>query len=213
MTEKEKKARALRVIELLKEKYPGAQCSLIYTDPFHLLVAVRLAAQCTDARVNLVTPGLFKRFPDAKAMAKAPLSEIEDLVHSCGLYKTKARDISLMSKMLCEKYNGTVPDNMDDLLTLPGVGRKSANLILGDIYGKPAVVTDTHCIRITNRLGLSEGTEPKRVEMQLWKILPPKEASDLCHRFVLFGREVCTARSPKCENCPLKNDCSYIKEK
>ena len=207
MTEKEKKARALRIIDILEKRYPGAQCSLIYKDPFHLLVAVRLAAQCTDARVNIVTPALFERFPDAKSMAEAPVDEIEELVRSCGLYKTKARDISLMSKMLCERFDGIVPDNMDDLLKLPGVGRKSANLILGDIYKKPAVVTDTHCIRITNRLGLALGTEPKKVEMQLWKILPPDKSSDLCHRFVLFGREICTARSPKCENCPLQNDC------
>ena len=207
MTEKEKKARALRIIDILEKRYPGAQCSLIYTDPFHLLVAVRLAAQCTDARVNIVTPALFERFPDAKSMAEAPVDEIEELVRSCGLYKTNARDISLMSKMLCERFDGIVPDNMDDLLKLPGVGRKSANLILGDIYKKPAVVTDTHCIRITNRLGLALGTEPKKVEMQLWKILPPDKSSDLCHRFVLFGRDICTARSPKCENCPLQNDC------
>lgn len=207
LTEKQKKSRALTVIEKLKERYPEAQCSLEHTNPFHLLVSVRLAAQCTDARVNLVTPALFEAYPTPEAMAKAPVERIEEYVHSCGLYKTKARDISLMSKMLTEVYGGIVPDTMEELLKLPGVGRKSANLILGDVYGKPAIVTDTHCIRITNRLGLAQGNEPYKVEKQLWEIIPPQEGSDFCHRLVLFGRDVCTARSPKCENCPLRENC------
>jgi len=207
LSKKQKQTRALAVIEKLKEIYPEAQCSLEHTNPFHLLVSVRLAAQCTDARVNLVTPALFEAYPTPEAMSKATVESIEEYVHSCGLYKTKARDISLMSKMLFEVYGGVVPDSMEELLKLPGVGRKSANLILGDVYGKPAIVTDTHCIRITNRLGLAQATEPYKVEKQLWEIIPPEEGSDFCHRLVLFGRDTCMARSPKCENCPLKENC------
>ncbi len=202
-----KKQRALIAVERLKERYPMAECSLEAVDAFQLLVATRLSAQCTDARVNLVTPALFERFPTVEAFAEATPEEIEPYIRSCGLYKTKARDLAAMARMLRDTYNSQVPDSIQVLTTLPGVGRKTANLICGDVYSMPgAVVTDTHCIRITNRLGLAQGTDPRRVEDQLRKLLPPEESSDFCHRIVLFGRDVCTARAPKCDVCPF-NDC------
>ena len=202
-----KKERARIAVERLKERYPMAECSLEAVDAFQLLVATRLSAQCTDARVNLVTPALFERFPDVEAFAEATAEEIEPYIRSCGLYKTKARDLAAMARILRDEHGSRVPDTVEALTTLPGVGRKTANLICGDVYGMPgAVVTDTHCIRITNRLGLSQGTDPRRVEDQLRRLVPPEESNDFCHRIVLFGREVCTARAPKCDVCPF-NDC------
>lgn len=202
-----KKQRALLAIQALKKEYPDALCSLTYTDPLQLLIATRLSAQCTDARVNQVTPALFGRFPTLDAFCEADVEDIEPIIHSCGLYKTKARDISAMCRKLKSDYEGRVPDTIEELIKLPGVGRKTANLIAGDIYGKPAVVTDTHCIRICGRLGLSEGKDPFKVEMQLRKILPPEESNDFCHRLVLHGRAVCTARNPNCGNCTMKEFC------
>ncbi len=203
-----KKQRALLAVERLAELYPDAVCSLTAQDAFQLLVATRLSAQCTDARVNLVTPDLFKRFPNAEAFAAATPEEIEPYIHSCGLYKTKARDLAAMARMLCEVHGGQVPSTIEELTALPGVGRKTANLICGDVFGMPGtVVADTHCIRITNRLHLSEGTDPRRVEMQLRAILPPEKSNDFCHRLVLFGRDICSARSPKCGECPLNDFC------
>ncbi len=202
-----KKQRASEVIEILKQQYPDAICSLDYTDPFELLVSTRLAAQCTDARVNMVTPALFARYPTPKAMAAATPEEIEPFIHSCGLYKTKARDLVALSRMLCEEFDGKVPDTLEQLTRLPGIGRKTANLVCGDVFGKPAVVTDTHCIRISGRLKLTDSKDPYKVEMALKQILPPKESNDFCHRLVLFGREICSARSPKCGDCPLAHLC------
>lgn len=196
-----------QIISVLKERYPEALCALHYDKDYELMIAVRLSAQCTDARVNLVTPALFKRFPTLDAFADADISEVERYVHSCGFYKHKARDIVLACQMLREVYNRKVPDTMQELLKLPGVGRKTANLLLGDIYGQPAVVCDTHCIRIANRLGLAKGKEPEKVEAQLRAILPPDESSAFCHRIVLFGREICSARNPKCGECPLRPFC------
>ena len=199
------------IIEALKEKYPEPVCALHYSKDYELMIAVRLSAQCTDARVNLVTPALFAAYPTLEAMANAPIPDVENYVHSCGFYKHKARDIVLACQMLIEKHGGKVPATMEELLKLPGVGRKTANLLLGDLYAEPgSVVCDTHCIRICGRLGLSQGKEPEKVEMQLRKILPPEESSDFCHRIVLFGREVCTARSPKCSDCPLAMWCNEI---
>ena len=196
------------IIELLKARYPDAPCALHYRKDYELMIAVRLSAQCTDARVNLVTPALFAAYPTLEAMAQADISHVEELVHSCGFYKHKARDIVLSCQMLLERYGGKVPGTMEELLALPGVGRKTANLLLGDLYGVPgSVVCDTHCIRICGKLGLSEGKDPQKVEQQLRGILPPEESSDFCHRIVLFGREVCIARSPKCNECPLKAHC------
>ncbi|MBQ3356097.1 MAG: endonuclease III [Oscillospiraceae bacterium] len=200
------------IISILKERYPDALCALQYDKDYELMIAVRLSAQCTDARVNLVTPALFARFPTLDSFADADVAEVEALVHSCGFYKHKARDIVLACQMLREKYDRRVPDSMEELLTLPGVGRKTANLLLGDIYGQPAVVCDTHCIRIANRLGLAQGKEPEKVETQLRAILPPEESSNFCHRIVLFGRDVCTARSPKCEQCPLRPFCKEFSQ-
>ena len=192
------------IIELLKEKYPDPACALDYKKDYELMISVRLAAQCTDARVNLVTPALFAAYPTLEAMAAADIADVERYVHSCGFYKHKARDIVLACQMLLSDYGGKVPNSMEELLKIPGVGRKTANLLLGDLYAMPgSVVCDTHCIRICGRLGLSKGKEPEKVEMQLRKILPPEESSDFCHRIVWFGREVCTARSPKCNGCPL----------
>ena len=197
------------IIQLLKDRYPDAPCALHYSKDYELMIAVRLSAQCTDARVNLVTPSLFAAYPTLEAMAAADISHVEELVHSCGFYKHKARDIVLACQMLLKKHGGKVPNTMEALLELPGVGRKTANLLLGDLYGEPgSVVCDTHCIRICGRLGLSEGKDPEKVEQQLRKILPPEESSDFCHRIVLFGREVCIARSPKCNECPLKPYCT-----
>lgn len=204
MTKKDKKLRAETVILKLKERYPDAMCALEYgNDPWRLLVMGRLSAQCTDARVNIVCKDLFLKYPDVYAMAKAENKDIEALVFSCGVYKVKAANIIDFSKMIVENFGGNVPDNMDDLLTLPGVGRKIANLILGDIYHKPAIVADTHCIRISNRLGFCESDDPKKVEFALSEIIEPKEQSDFCHRLVMFGRDVCSSRSPKCEECPF----------
>ena len=204
-----KKELTLMVIERLKQEYPDAGCSLEYNEAWKLLVSVRLAAQCTDARVNVVVEKLYEKFPDVDALAAAPVEEIEAIVHPCGLGNSKARDISACMKQLKEEYSGQVPDDFDALLKLPGVGRKSANLIMGDVFGKPAIVTDTHCIRLCNRIGLVDGIkEPKKVEMALWKIVPPEEGNDLCHRFVLHGREVCTARTkPYCDRCCLADIC------
>ena len=197
------------IIEILKDKYPDPMCALHYEKDYELMIAVRLSAQCTDARVNLITPALFAAYPTLEAMAAAPISHVEELDHSCGFYKHKARDIVLACQMLLEKHDGKVPGTMEELLALPGVGRKTANLLLGDLYKVPgSVVCDTHCIRICGRLGLSSGKEPEKVEQQLRKILPPEESSDFCHRIVLFGREVCTARAPKCSECPLRPWCA-----
>ena len=195
------------IIAVLKNRYANALCALHYDKDYELMIAVRLSAQCTDARVNLVTPALFERFPTLDAFADADISEVERYVHSCGFYKHKARDIVLACQMLREVYDRKVPDTMQELLKLPGVGRKTANLLLGDIYGQPAVVCDTHCIRIANRLGLAKGKEPEKVEAQLRAILPPDESSAFCHRIVLFGREICSARNPKCGECPLRPFC------
>lgn len=197
------------IIELLKQRYSDAECALHYDKDYELMIAVRLSAQCTDARVNLVTPALFAAYPTLEAMAAAPIEHVEELIHSCGFYKHKARDIVLACQMLLTDYDGKVPGTMEELLRLPGVGRKTANLLLGDLYAVPgSVVCDTHCIRICGRLGLSHGKEPEKVEQQLRAILPPEESSDFCHRIVLFGRDVCTARAPKCGDCPLAIYCN-----
>ena len=196
------------IIELLKQRYPNALCALHYDKDYELMIAVRLSAQCTDARVNLVTPALFAAYPTLEAMAGADIAHVEELVHSCGFYKHKARDIVLGCQMLLRDYGGKVPGTMEELLKIPGVGRKTANLLLGDLYAVPgSVVCDTHCIRICGRLGLSHGKEPEKVEAQLRAILPPEESSDFCHRIVLFGRDCCTARNPDCGNCPLSLCC------
>lgn len=207
-----KKELALQVIDRLKQEYPDAGCTLEYDQAWKLLVSVRLAAQCTDARVNVVVEELYQKYPTVSALAAASPEEIEEIVRPCGLGKSKARDISACMKILDEQYGGAVPDDFDALLKLPGVGRKSANLIMGDVFGKPAIVTDTHCIRLTNRIGLVDGIkEPKKVEMALWKIIPPQEGSDLCHRLVCHGRDVCTARTkPYCEKCCLNDICKKV---
>ncbi len=199
----------LETIARLKKEYPEAGCTLEYEDAWKLLISVRLAAQCTDARVNQVVPGLYAKFPTISALANASESEIEEIVRPCGLGKSKARDIKACMMMLRDVYDCKVPDDFNELLKLPGVGRKSANLIMGDVFGKPAMVTDTHCIRLCNRIGLVHDIkEPKKVEMELWKLVPPKEGSDLCHRFVMHGREVCTARTtPYCNRCCLNDIC------
>lgn len=207
-----KKQRALEVIERLKKEYPDADCTLDYDQAWKLLVSVRLAAQCTDARVNVVVEKLYDKYPTVKALAQASPEEIEEIVRPCGLGKSKARDISACMKILDEQYDGNVPDDFQALLKLPGVGRKSANLIMGDVFGKPAIVTDTHCIRLSNRIGLVDGIkDPKKVEMELWKIIPPEEGSELCHRLVYHGREVCTARTtPHCDRCCLADICKKV---
>lgn len=202
-----KKDIALAAVEGLKKLYPEARCSLDAKTPFQLLIATRLSAQCTDARVNLVTPALFAEFGTAEKMAAAPLEKIENHIKSCGLYKTKAKDLIGIAQGIMDNFGGVVPNTIEALTTLPGVGRKTANLICGDIYGKPAVVTDTHFIRIMGRLGLTDGTNPLSVEMQAKKLLPPEESNDFCHRIVLFGRDVCSARSPKCDDCTLREVC------
>lgn len=208
----QKKELALQVIERLKKEYPDTGCSLDYDDAWKLLVSVRLAAQCTDARVNQVVKGLFEKYPDVDTLAEAPVEEIEKIVRPCGLGNSKARDISACMKMLKEEYGGKVPDQFEELLKLPGVGRKSANLIMGDVFGKPAIVADTHCIRLTNRMGLvDQMKDPKKVEMELWKIIPPEEGSGFCHRLVWHGREICTARTrPYCDKCCIKDICPKI---
>ena len=204
-----KKQRALEIIERLKQEYPQAACTLDYDQAWKLLVSVRLAAQCTDARVNVVVETLYERFPDVDALAEATVEEIEKIVHPCGLGNSKARDISACMRMLKFEYGGKVPEDFEALLKLPGVGRKSANLIMGDVFGKPAIVTDTHCIRLVNRMGLVDGIkEPAKVEKELWKIIPPEEGSDFCHRLVEHGRAVCTARTtPYCDRCCLRDLC------
>ena len=206
-----KKEKALKCVEALKKEYPEAECALVAGDPFQLLVATRLSAQCTDARVNMITPALFKKYPTTEAFAKAKLADVEELVHSCGFYHAKAKDIIGAAQAVLERFDGVVPDNIEDLTSLPGVGRKTANLIVGDIYGKPAVVADTHLIRISNLLGLVDTKDPKKVELELKKILPPEESNDFCHRMVLHGRAVCIARRPQCQNCCLKKYCKSAK--
>jgi endonuclease-3 len=202
------------IIDILKARYPDAPCALHYSKDYELMIAVRLSAQCTDARVNLVTPALFAAYPTLESMAGADIAHIEELVHSCGFYKHKARDIVLGCQMLLNDYDSKVPNDMESLLRIPGVGRKTANLLLGDLYGVPgSVVCDTHCIRICGRLGLSTGKEPEKVEKQLRAILPAEESSDFCHRIVLFGRDCCTARNPKCDECPLKMFCTEFSAK
>ena len=205
-----KKKLALEIIERLKKEYPDAECTLDYNEAWKLLVSVRLAAQCTDARVNVVVQDLYEKYPSVEALADAAPEEIEKIVKPCGLGHSKARDISACMKLLRDQYDGKVPDDFDALLSLPGVGRKSANLIMGDVFGKPAIVTDTHCIRLVNRMGLVDGIkEPKKVEMALWKIIPPEEGSSFCHRLVNHGRDVCTARTnPYCEKCCLSDLCA-----
>ena len=206
-----KKQRARQILDLLAEEYPLADCTLQYDEAWKLLVSVRLAAQCTDARVNIVVKDLFAKYPSPQALAEASPEEIEEIVKPCGLGKSKARDIHKCMKMLVEAYDGQVPEDFDKLLKLPGVGRKSANLIMGDVFGRPAIVTDTHCIRLTNRMGLVDGIkEPAKVEKELWKIIPGEEGSDFCHRLVYHGRAVCTARNPKCEQCCLAQVCKKI---
>ena len=204
-----KKQLAIKCIELLKSEYPVTECTLDYDDAWKLLVSVRLAAQCTDARVNVVVKDLFAKYPDVASLAAADEDAIEQIVRPCGLGRSKAKDIKACMTVLHEEYGDRVPEDFDKLLKLPGVGRKSANLIMGDIFGKPAVVTDTHCIRLCNRIGLVDGEkDPKKVEMALWKLLPPEETNDFCHRLVDHGRAVCTARTtPKCEECCLKDVC------
>ncbi len=203
--------RCAAVVEGLKKLYPEAVCSLDYTEPLHLLIATRLAAQCTDARVNLVTPVLFSKYPTLEALSEAPVEDIEEIIKSCGLYKTKAKDISALCKMIRYDLGGVMPDTLEGLIKLPGIGRKTANLMMGDVYGQPAVVADTHCIRISNRLGLCDSKDPYKVEQQLRAICDPAESNDLCHRFVLFGRDICTARSPKCSECPIADLCEVPK--
>ena len=202
-----KKQRALEVIERLKKEYPEVKCALTYNEPHELLIAVRLSAQCTDKRVNLVTPALFKRFPSIDAFADASVTDVEEHIKSCGLFHTKAQDIVEMCRVLRDIYGGKVPDTIEELVKHPGVGRKTANLIAGDLYGKPAMVCDTHVIRLTNRLGLSEGKDAVQVEKQLRAVVPPEEGLMMCHRLVWHGRLVCSARSPKCGECVLKDIC------
>ena len=200
----------LEVIRRLKIAYPLAECTLDYDQAWKLLVSVRLAAQCTDARVNVVVEGLYKKYPDVASLAAADVADIEEIVRPCGLGKSKARDISACMKILHEQYQDKVPDDFNALLKLPGVGRKSANLIMGDVFGKPAIVTDTHCIRLVNRIGIVDGIkDPKKVEMALWQLVPPEEGSDFCHRLVYHGREICTARTkPYCDKCCLADICA-----
>jgi len=207
----DRKKQALAIIGLLKEEYPEAVCSLEYEKDYELLFATRLAAQCTDERVNQVTKELYKIYPTLQSFAEADISELENNIRSTGFFRVKARDIKATASILLEKFDGRVPDTMEQLLTLPGVGRKTANLILGDVYGKPAIVCDTHCIRITNLLGLADSKDPAKVESQLREILPPEESNDFCHRLVLHGRAVCVARRPKCDSCVLREHCDHYK--
>jgi endonuclease-3 len=205
-----KKERALNAVEVLKQAYPQAVCSLNASNPFELLVAVRLSAQCTDARVNLVTPALFAKYKTLDDYANADVKDVENIIHSCGFYKSKAESIVGMAKMVRDDFNGVVPDTIEQLVTLPGVGRKTANLIVGDVYGKESIVVDTHMIRISNRIGLVNVKEPVKIEMALKKIIPSEEGSDFCHRIVLFGRDVCSARKPKCDVCPMYDNCKRV---
>lgn len=208
MTIKEKKERAKKIVALMEGEYPDAACSLEAKDAFQLLVATRLSAQCTDARVNLITPALFAALPTPKAFADASIEQVEELIKTCGLYHTKARDLVALGKTLCEQYDGRVPETMEELTALPGIGRKTANLIMGDVYHQPAVVTDTHFIRLCNRMGFVNTKDPRKVEDAMRKVLPPEKSSDFCHRTVLHGRAVCTARNPKCEQCCLQAECA-----
>lgn len=207
-----KKQRAISAVEALKKEYPEAICSLNYKDEFQLLAATRLSAQCTDARVNIVTPALFEKYPTVEAFAEAEVADVEELIRSCGFYRTKAKDLVEMAKKIISDFGGKVPDNIEDLTSLPGVGRKTANLICGDIFGKPAVVADTHLIRISNLLGLVETKDSFKVEMQLKELLPAEESNDFCHRCVLHGRAVCIARRPDCENCCMAEFCKSAKK-
>ncbi|MBP7186117.1 MAG: endonuclease III [Ruminococcus sp.] len=209
---KKKEIAELAVAEL-KKLYPDASCTLDYDEPYQLMFAARLAAQCTDARVNIVTKTLFKKYPTLQAFADADLAELEQDVKPCGFYHTKAKSLKEMAGQLINDFGGEVPDTMEQLLTLSGIGRKTANLMLGDVFGKPAMVTDTHCIRITGRLGLTANKEPAKVEKDLVKLIPPEESSDFCHRTVEFGRDICKARSPKCTECPLNYFCKYYSKK
>ncbi len=203
----DKKIRVIKAVEALENLYPDAICSLNYDDAFQLLIATRLSAQCTDARVNIVTPTLFAKYPDAEAMSKAAVEDVEELIKTCGLYKTKARDLVGIANMIMSDFDGKVPDTIELLTRLPGVGRKTANLVCGDIYGKPAVVTDTHFIRLCNRLGFVKTSDPLKVENAMRKLLPPDKSNDFCHRTVLFGRDICTARKTHCERCPMADFC------
>lgn len=205
-----KKQRALNAVDVLKGIYPEAICSLDASNPFELLVAVRLSAQCTDARVNLVTPALFEKYKTLDDYANADIKDVEEIVKPCGFYKNKASSIIGMAKAIRDDFGGVVPDNIDDLITLPGVGRKTANLIVGDVYGKESIVVDTHMIRISNRIGLVNVKEPEKIEMALKKIIPSDEGSDFCHRIVLFGRDICSARKPKCDQCPMEFNCKKV---
>ena len=207
-----KKELAAKAVELLKKEYPDAICSLEYEKPHELLFATRLAAQCTDVRVNMVTPVLYSKYPTLEALANADEQDISDIIRSCGFYKTKAHDISLASKMLVNEYGGVVPDTVEELIKLPGIGRKTANLVVGDVYGKPAVVCDTHCIRITNLLGFTDTKDPAKCEIQLREILDPEESNNFCHRMVLHGRVVCVARRPQCDKCVLKEICEHAQK-
>ena len=202
-----KQERTLEAVRILKERYPDAICSLVYEKPYELMIATRLSAQCTDARVNIVTKELFVKFPTLESFADADLAELEEVIRPCGFFKTKAKSIKEAAQRLLTVYGGVIPDTMEELLTLPGIGRKTANLLLGDVYGKPAVVADTHFIRITGRLGLTKNKEPAKVEADLRKLLPPEESSDFCHRVVLFGRDICLARKPRCQDCPMQGFC------
>ncbi len=210
MTERKKKENISIIISAFEKEYPDAKCSLNSKNAFQLLVATRLSAQCTDLRVNIVTPGLFKKFSTPLDFANADVCEIEEYIKSCGLYHTKAKDLVALGKALCENFNGQVPDNIKDLTSLPGIGRKTANLIMGDVYKKPAVVVDTHFIRLSNRMGFVKTKDPKKIEIEMLKILPPQKSSDFCHRIVQHGRAVCTARNPMCENCCIKDVCEKI---
>ena len=205
-----RKERVLKAIDVLKERYPDALCSLTASNPFELLVAVRLSAQCTDARVNMVTPALFERYKSLDDYCNADIKDVEGIIKSCGFYRSKAESIIGMAQMIRDKFGGVVPDNIDDLITLPGVGRKTANLIVGDVYGKESIVVDTHMIRISNRLGLVNVKDPEKIEYALKKVVPKKEGSDFCHRIVLFGRDVCSARKPLCDECPMSDFCKKV---
>lgn len=207
------KEKALKIVDALEAVYPEAQCSLEYIKPYELLIATRLSAQCTDARVNIVTKVLFKEFPTLEAFAGARIEDVEEIVRPCGLFRTKAKSIVELANVLINEYGGELPKTLEELIKLPGIGRKTANLIMGDVYHQPAVVTDTHCIRICKRLGLSKNTEPHKVEKELREILPPERSGDFCHRLVVFGRETCSARSPKCESCPLREFCDDFSAK
>lgn len=202
-----KKQRALSAVSALKERYPEAACSLESKNPLELLIATRLSAQCTDARVNMVTPALFEKYKTLEDYCNADVADVEEIIRSCGFFKTKAKDIVGMAQMIRDKFGGQVPDSIEKLTSLPGVGRKTANLIMGDVYKQPAVVADTHLIRISNLLGLVDTKDPKKVELEMKKLLPPEESNDFCHRCVLFGREICIARRPKCDICPMREFC------